>query len=210
MRYDDFIDRFGQLPVIDLATMVQMTGEPRGTIRMQVSRWSRSGRLVPLRRGLYTLPERHGTPNPALLANAIYAPSYLTAEWALSYYGLIPEMGVTYISASPRKSALFDNAFGRFRYLHMKPSACFGFQWVSIAGARVRIAEPEKALLDVWHFRSGPWTRERLAEMRFQHMEVLDRPKLERYARRFGVTRLMQAVARWQALEPETEGSRAL
>mgnify|MGYP003983253749 FL=1 len=48
--------------------------------------------LIRIKQGLYVLGEflRKDPLNKELLANLIYGPSYVSLEWALSYYGIIP------------------------------------------------------------------------------------------------------------------------
>ena len=60
------------------------------------------------------------------------------------------------------------------------------------------IATAEKALLDLFHLSSGEWDRPRMIEMRFQQTEVVDRRRLEAYARRMGKPRILRAVRVWR------------
>lgn len=66
----------------------------------KVARIVNDGSYIKLTKGLY-----ESNPNiPGyLLANAIYGPSYLSFEFALSYHGLIPEAVYTYTSATFKK-----------------------------------------------------------------------------------------------------------
>jgi predicted transcriptional regulator of viral defense system len=159
---------------------------------------------------MYVLPPPYSHPNPAFLANVMYVPSYLTAEWALNYYGLIPEKSVTFTSVTTRKPASFDNALGLFRYRHIKPDAFFGYHTVEMSGSMVMLAEPEKALLDLWHLASGAWSTARMEEMRFQNIAMVDNRRLQEYAKRFESPRLTRAACVWTAMKPEDEGSREL
>ena len=111
MKYDTFITLMGGQPFFDLAMIVQLSGESRATIQRQLYRWIEAGKLTHLRRGMYALPARYSRipVNPAELANHLYRPSYLSREWALSYYGLIPEMTVTYTSVTTRMPTQFEN-----------------------------------------------------------------------------------------------------
>jgi predicted transcriptional regulator of viral defense system len=112
---------------------------------------------------------------------------------------------------TPRKPAVFENPFGAFRYRHIKPSAFFGYHAIDLSGAKVLMAEPEKALLDFWHLEPGIWTAARMVEMRFQNMEQIDIGRLRAYAGRFKSPRLTQAVAVWEQIRNlETEGTREL
>ncbi len=209
MNFDSFISLVGQQAFFDLATVVQLSGERRSTLQTQLYRWIRADKLVPLRRGMYALARRYrrSSVNPAGLANHLYRPSYLSREWALGFHGLIPEKVVTHTSVTTRVPRLFQNDFGCFEYRHVKRGAFFGYRAVEIQGQKVLLAEPEKALLDSWHLATGPWTTERLKEMRFQGHEAVDPDKLRRYAVRYGSPRLQRAAALWCELAgSELEG----
>ena len=52
MRLDQLADLVGSRPWFDLATVVQLSGEARRDLVNQLSRWSRAGKLIPLRRGM--------------------------------------------------------------------------------------------------------------------------------------------------------------
>ena len=180
MKFADIISATRNLPYFDLATIAQLSGEPRQSLRMQLSRLVRQDKIKSLRRGMYVLgePYRKVSPNPAMLANRIYTPSYLSFHWALGYYGLIPEKVVLYTSATTRGPRLFENEFGHFQYKHIKPDCFAGYQAVEIDRQKVLVAVPEKALLDLWHIADGEWTTERMGGMRFQNFEIVSRKKL--------------------------------
>ena len=104
MTYDELMERLGGQVFFDLAMVVQLFGELRTSVRVQLHRWAKNGRLLPLRRGMYAWPPayRRVPLNPAVLANALLAPSYLSGAWALGFWGLIPEQVVTYTSVTAR------------------------------------------------------------------------------------------------------------
>ncbi len=210
MTYDALVKLLGPQGYFDLPSLVQLSGERRPALLLQLSRWCKSGRLLPLRRGMYAFPERYsGRPvSPPELANALYSPSYLSGLWALGFLGMIPERVVTYTSVTSRVPRTFENAFGTFEYRHVKPAAFFGCRPVEIGGRRVLLAEPEKALLDLWHLEAGAWDRARMAGMRFQGFELVDAAKLRAYAERFVSPRLLAAAEVWLGLSrSEEEGT---
>ncbi len=213
MKLRDIIATTGNLPYFDLATLAQFSNEPRASLRMQLSRLIKRGSLRALRRGMYVLgePYRKATPNPALLANRIYAPSYLSFQWALGFYGLIPEKVMTYTSATPRVPRVFDNEFGRFQYRHIKPPCFAGYQAAEIDRQRVLIAAPEKALVDLWHIETGEWSADRMAGMRFQNVEQVSLKKLDSCVAMYRSPRLVRAARVWRAyVKSETKGWRSL
>jgi len=210
MKYDGLIKILGEYGMFDLATVAQLSGDSRSTILTQLNRWTKEGKLVALRRGMYAFAERYSRKavNPAELANLLYVPSYISALWALGYYGLIPERVVTYTSITTRVPRTFENDFGVFKYQNIKAAAFFGYMPVQIDGRKILLAEPEKALLDMWHLEKGQWGESRMTEMRFQNYDVVSIPKLRRYADRFDSPRLAGAVETWRKISiSEAEGT---
>lgn len=107
-----------------------------------------SGALIRLYKGLY---ETNRNVDPFFLAPLILSPSYLSFEWALSYYGLIPEKVVAITSASlkVRKNKTYINFFGRFEYSDVSPEVFSeGLDSLSDDEYTVRIATKEKAICD--------------------------------------------------------------
>jgi predicted transcriptional regulator of viral defense system len=198
MKWDNFISLVGDLPLVDLTTVVQVSGEPKPQVSGQLSRWARAGKVIPLRRGLYALGGNRARADlsPLLVANEVYRPSYLSCLWALSFYGLIPDAVPIYQSVSSRVTRQFQNAFGTFRYSSLKPGLFWGASTREIDGASVVVADPEKALLDTWHLSSGEWTEARLREMRFQQLNLLDRSRLAHYVDRWNSPRIRRAGLR--------------
>lgn len=209
MTYDALVDLAGDPGWFEFATLAQMTEERRQSLQVQIHRWKRSGKVLPLRRGMYALPERYRKKPlvSAELANRLYAPSYLSTYWALGYYGMIPEHVPQFTSVTQRKPGRFENDFGVFAYRNLKAEAFFGYKALDIAGARVLVAEPEKALLDLWHLEKGAWNRSRLDEMRFHGFELVDPKRLKSYGDRFHSPRIGIAVSEWLKLvEADDEG----
>lgn len=114
----------------------------------KIKRDADKGILFRLTKGLY---ETNPHAEPYLLASSILSPSYLSFEWALSYYGLIPERVVSITSASLQihKNKTFCNHFGRFEYCDV-PSKVFpyGLTYLEEGDYIVKIASKEKAICD--------------------------------------------------------------
>ncbi len=205
MKYENLLEVIGAQSFFDLATLVQLTNDSRHNILSQLHRWCSTGKLVPLRRGMYAVSKKYGRKEVRLpeVANAMYIPSYLSSVWALGYFGLIPEKVVVYTSITGRKTRIFENSLGVFQYQHVKQEAFFGYQAMEIEGVKIMIAEPEKSMLDVWYLDSGLWDKPRMEEMRFQNIELIDQQKLMSYSARFNSPRILTAVKTWLAVYKE-------
>jgi predicted transcriptional regulator of viral defense system len=207
MSYDELVKLAGPMPCFDLALLAQAFDDRREAIRVQLSRWMKQGKVIGLRRGMYTLSAtyRRSPLTPALLANQLCRPSYLSGLWALGHYDLIPERVVRLTSVTPRVPRRFENPFAVFDYRNIKQDCFFGYASTGVGGQEFLVAEPEKALLDHWHLTEGEWTSERLDEMRYQHVARVDAERLKGYAQRFRSPRLDRAVQRWLRLASDAE-----
>lgn len=207
MKYEELTDLVGGLVCFDLPLVVQAFPDRRPAVLLQLSRWSTQGKVIPLRRGVYTLADRsRKVPlDAALLAQHLRRPSYLSGLWALGFHDMIPERVVAYTSVTSRQPARFVNACGAFEYRHVKQPCFFGYAQVAYGRGSILVARPEKALLDHWHLSPGEWTTDRLAEMRYQNMSAVDHGRLQEYAARFKRPRLDRAVDRWLRLTADCD-----
>lgn len=77
------------------------------------------GGLVRIKRGLYCLSPRISGRDFDLrvIANALYSPSYVSFETALSIYGLIPGRADETMAACAKRAKRFATPLGVFSYL---------------------------------------------------------------------------------------------
>ena len=88
----------------------------------KISREIKKGKLFKIITGLYeTDPNTPGY----LLASSIYGPSYISFDFALSYYGLIPERvsTITCATFNKKKRKQYNTKFGVFTYKDVPSSA---------------------------------------------------------------------------------------
>ncbi len=199
MNIEKLVDIVGDLPAFDIATVMQMTDEKRATVINQLYRWSKADKIIPLKRGLFTLGDlyRKNPVSAALIANILHRPSYLSGLWALNHYGLIPESVPVYTSITTRTPREYNNPYGRFEYRNIKTTFFFGYQESILMGNSIVIADMEKALIDHFHLSPDEWTIARVGEMRFQQTQAVDRNRLKTYARRMNKPRIIRAVENW-------------
>jgi len=121
---------------------------PRDKIRALL----RSGAIIRVKKGLYVFgPDYSRGPfSRELLANLIYGPSYVSLDYALSYYGLIPERVETVTSVTCGKNRTFSTPVGRFTYWSIPlDSYRVGIDIIQLDERRsFLMATPEKALAD--------------------------------------------------------------
>ena len=120
-------------------------------VNAKISYMTKQGILIRLKKGLYTFGGLYqDSVDSIAIANRLYAPSYVSFDYALSYYGLIPERVYEVTSATLHAKKVFDTPLGRFSY-HPIPMDVYalGVDWLydERDGGKF-IATPEKALCD--------------------------------------------------------------
>ena len=112
----------------------------------------KQGELVQVKRGMYVPGGKLNIPSPEpfLIANHLYGPSYVSLDTALSYWELIPERVYEISSVTINPSKTYKTVIGRFSYTHLDlPYYSFGIKQVELTKKQtVLIASPEKALCD--------------------------------------------------------------
>jgi predicted transcriptional regulator of viral defense system len=198
MRYEDFKKRVLNWPVISSKDVIP-SGKSGQVVRNQLERWRKSGRIIRLKRGLFILSDsdRRVEPSRLYLANQLYAPSYVSLEYALSYYSLIPERVNDITSIATRKTMKIINETGTYTYQHVKPDAYRGFEMLKGEdGLTFFIAEREKAVIDFLYFNLSKFKVDDPdifeESYRFQNTEKLKREKIIRYANFFENKKLIR------------------
>ena len=160
---------------------------PRQT-RYFLEAYTKRGLLSRLKKGLYALKEL--VPNEEVIANALYKPSYISLEYALARYGIIPEMPYTITSITTRATASFSVRDKEFSYRKIKQKAFTGYGPERAGEHTIFIADPEKALVDYLYFVSlGKKTlNDRLMLSRLKRKKILS------YANLFGREGLTELV----------------
>jgi len=112
--------------------------------------------LFRIKKGLYTDDILVDAP---VVANIAYGSSYISFEYALSYYGLIPEHVSMFTSAvyNKKNNKIIRTSQVSFEYRSI-PEKAFQYGQTYLKnedGVRYKIASKEKALLDMLYTRKG-------------------------------------------------------
>lgn len=192
MRWQKMQNTIQNLPLFE--TSLLLTGDvTRHQVQRQLSDWTQARKIIQLRRGLYTLPDRN--PHPFVVANHLVPGSYVSLQMALAYYHLIPEHVAVVTSVTTQRPGEFENKFGRFTYRHITPSLFFGVEYRLLANEEyVYVAAPEKALLDLIYFRPRGDSAAYIESLRLQNIEILDLQRLYHFAEQTSKPKLKRAA----------------
>jgi hypothetical protein len=196
MKFDELLSIVQDESVFDTTLILCGDVDP-ADVRRQLSRWTSSGRLYQLRRGLYSLapPFQKVRPDPFVIANHLVRPSYISLQSALSFYGLIPEAVPVTTSVTTGRPGFFSTPLGDFLFRHIQVPLFRGFDVLEPSGRQPAfVAIPEKALLDLLYLEPGSDHEAFLSELRLDLEGELDMDRLESLSLELGRRKVARAV----------------
>jgi|688.fasta_scaffold82759_3 predicted transcriptional regulator of viral defense system len=168
-----FEEVFASSPVISVA---EVSLHFPGMRPERLSQWQAKGYIRKIRNGFYRMASRPMNDHERwAIANSIHAPSYISLRSALGYYNFIPEgvFHVESVTTGHTKRFAFNGT--QYTYRHIKPAFHFGYRFLEHQGLRVRMASPEKALLDVLYLHPEMATTSDFEAWRLDATEIVAR-----------------------------------
>lgn len=182
MNYRYFVSKIMGLPAFNLNDVRKV--DP-AFHRQQLNYWRDKGYIKALAGGYYALPERLiSEPYLLMLANRLYAPSYISLESALAYHQVIPETVLGVTSVSSLKTNRFTSPWGVFSYRSLQPRLMFGYQVVEANDEiKFNMAVIEKAVLDYLYLNTHIHTTADFDGLRWnrEQLQLMDSSRFSRY-----------------------------
>jgi predicted transcriptional regulator of viral defense system len=137
------------LQTSDIAACLKLTISHASQI---ARRLSKAGFFVALSRGKWAC---RATMDPLLLPEYLTAPvpSYISFQSALYYHGMISQIPNTIYAASLARTRQYKTPIAHVSIHHLHPRFFFGFD--TVAKSKIKMATPEKALLDILYLSSA-------------------------------------------------------
>jgi len=138
--------------IIDHATLATiLINSGYNGINDKINKLKKEGLIQTLKRGLYI----HKSPfinvniSKEIIANTLLSPSYISFDYALYFYGLIPESVYDVTSATTKRSKNFTTTTGIYSFKQVKKELYpIGLKIESTKNGNFIIASKEKALCD--------------------------------------------------------------
>lgn len=142
--------------------------------RAKVTRMLREQELIRIKKGLYIRGPDWGDPvDRCVLGNLVYGPSYISFEYALSYYSLIPERVEAITCATNKRNRSFSTPVGYFSYRYLnKKVYSLGITRMPSGSSGFLIAMPEKALCDMLSTISGITRQSEIPALLFEDLRI--------------------------------------
>ena len=153
-----------QLPYFNKVTLGEVLGKEGENLNYWIKKLLKNGEIIALKKGLYVsrlyllsltknleLKERY----LEYLANIIRYPSYISLEYALSKFGVIPECVYAITSVTTKTGRIYKNKLGSFIYKSIRDNLFNGFEVFEFENKRIKFATKAKALFDFLYFRKS-------------------------------------------------------
>jgi predicted transcriptional regulator of viral defense system len=172
-------------------------------VNSRLSYLAKKEQIIKLKNGLYLLGNKKDLVIPENVAFRLYEPSYISLEWALQTYGLIPEIVYNVTSITTKTTRKFQNTFGLFIYKNIRVDLFWGYKKEEKDGQFYLMAEPEKALLDyVYLNRMKIKDTDAVKELRLnaESLKSLDWKKMVKYLKIFNNKKTTEIIEKIKCL----------
>ena len=196
MKWEKLLALVGDEPVFSSALLLA-GHDSASRVHLQLSRWVKAGRLMQLRRGIYSLTPawRKVEPHPFVVANRLQRGSYVSLQAAMAFFGIIPEHVPVVTSVSPGRRETVKNDLGAYQFNHIGGAMLFGYSRLEVAPRQFAFtALPEKALLDLVYLTPGADSADFIRELRLQNTGAFKLTVLQELARRSGKPKLVRTA----------------
>jgi predicted transcriptional regulator of viral defense system len=188
-------------PVVTIEETMAILGVSYDQARQVLSRLARSRwlaqivpgkyELIPAERGEYAFSDT----NPLFIGSVLVQPYYFSYATAAFFHGLSTQAAATvYIATTTRREGLLVVRDKEYRVVTQPAHKFFGATEVDAYGSRVRMAEPEKAILDCLDRPQYAGDIPEVAAMLWRGRGRLNWPLLADYALRFRSHSLAQRL----------------
>jgi len=158
-----------KLPYFNKREATLLIGKKGKNLDKKIEQLRKKGYLLSLKKGFYVssiFVEKIDDKKSywEYLANILRFPSYISLEYALSEYGLIPE-GVSVITSITLKTGrVFQNSLASFVYKSIKKELFSGFIQKNFLDKKIKFASPSKALFDFLYLKKMANPKQELTE----------------------------------------------
>lgn len=199
MNYISFAKEFRNFPSISLKEISKLHYR---VYNHRLSEWQKKGYLERVANGVYIFGDSELDEIYLwYLSNKIYEPSYISLEAAFAYYGFIPESVYQVTAVTTKKT--YETRFREisFTYRTIGRKFYFGYSHLSWKNTNIRIAEPEKALIDYFYLNSEQDFENRIHELRFNVSSIREKTdfgKLKSYLEYYNNKSLSKRIGVFQ------------
>ncbi len=189
MTFVSLIEKARILPIFSLEDCRKwFPNSTRKALILQLWRFVERGSIVRLKRGLFLYSDPTVRIDPRVIASRLDSRAIVSVEAALHDAGITPEIPFAVTCVTPGKTMRYHYPeLGTVIFRHIKPSLLFGWDVQTFTPYPVKIAHPEKALLDLfWFHRFEKDPKAYVEGLRLSIPDGFSPRRLADYARFYG------------------------
>lgn len=189
---ESIVLRLGRIVSFEQIREVAGESQSVGSLRKEVAQMAQAGWLIRLKRGLYLVVTDISTLGLADVADLVIAQtlnpdSYISFESALQFHGMFDQLLKRIDAVTTRTTQSYTVQQTTFTFSKIKKELYFGFTEETINRHSVKIAESEKAILDILYFRANDYAVSLVMEKLRDYEDEFDFEKLKTYSARYSV-----------------------
>lgn len=165
MQLNQILDILKQAPYLTKSNLALPLGKEGNDLNYWIKKLTNEKLLTPLKKGFYISSYYQDTmvrdPGQSeiywiYLANVLRGPSYVSLEYVLSKYNMIPEMVSNITSVTLKSPRIYRSEKASFIYRNIKRDLFYGYQLLVFgnSGLTAKIAYLFKAIFDFLYLKS--------------------------------------------------------
>jgi predicted transcriptional regulator of viral defense system len=189
MKSEQLIEKLKKInkSFYNIADLEKITGQSRSAVRVLLGRLVLAEKLIRLRRDIYVIKDN--AIDYRLIAQQIDDSSYVSFESALAEYGILSQIPYALILATNKKSKTIFLGDQEIIYRKIKKDLFGGYVMVE----KIKIATPEKALLDLIYLKYRGKSKLSLEEL---DLDMIDKNELIKLSIKYpnGVKKIVKSL----------------
>jgi len=208
---ENVIARYGRIVSFDKIKTVFDEVYSAGESKNRISILSKRGWLIRFKRGLYAVVTDIGSLatndiSSYAVCMALNEDSYVSFENALQYHGMFDQVLSTVSAVTFKRARSYMVKGRRIKFFKIKKELYFGFTQERADIGLAKIAQKEKALLDMLYFRSTGYYAGLVWEKLKESGSMIDFDLLKSYALKFNLDIMRQVGFFLDSLNIDTKG----
>jgi predicted transcriptional regulator of viral defense system len=179
---ENLIVKYGQIITSDQIFKEAESSWDYKQAKNLVTKLVNNGWLIRIKRGLYAISDLSTrgflSLSPYAVANLLVPDSYVSFESALQRYGMFDQLTDKTVSVSLKMYKVVTLAGTEYRFVKTKSEYYLGWQELQVGNQSVRVATPEKALIDMINFHKSHYSIDLVIEKLLEHQTDLDLTRL--------------------------------
>ncbi len=184
----ELMAKFGEIVTFEEIFSLLKETQTRQVTRNLVHKLQNNGWLIRIKKGVYFISELNTlgylTLNPYKTAQIISKDSYVSFENALQYHKMFNQLLKSFSSVSLKqyRDKTIDNT--TFIFKKTKPDKFYGWQEEKVDNYSVKIATPEKAMIDILNFNRNLYSIDLVIEIFKEYLDEINLKRLVDFSER--------------------------